>query len=215
MARVTFYFDGFNFYNGIKQAAVQNRVWRQFYWIDLFKFCQQFVNEPDHIHKIKYFTADPLNQLQRSRHQNFFKLNLALNSPILYLIQGKYKSKNITCKICHNVFQTAEEKRTDVNISITMLNDCARNYTDTLVLVSGDSDLVPVIEIIKRDYPEKKLKVYFPPMRNSTELFNAAGKKVVFLNNNIPKFKNAVMPDRVIAAGITFCIPQEWKIRIH
>lgn len=211
MPRVTFYFDGFNFYNGLKAASQKNRIWRSFYWIDIVKFCSQFIGKEDHLHKIKYFTADPLNDLQRSRHKHFFAANHALNSPTLQIIQGVYKKKNITCKLCRQVFLSAEEKRTDVNISITMLNDCARDYTDKLVLISGDSDLVPVVDVIKRDYSHKRIKVYFPPERQSGELFNAVGKKVVYLNNNINVFKNAVMPDTINVNGRDYTIPKEWK----
>jgi len=41
--KVVFYFDGFNFYNGLKSYSVVNPVWKNYYWIDFIKLCSQFV----------------------------------------------------------------------------------------------------------------------------------------------------------------------------
>ena len=48
--------------------------------------------------------------------------------------------------------------------------DCVLDATDTIVLVSADSDLVPPWEFIQRQYPEKRIKVYFPPSNFSCDL---------------------------------------------
>lgn len=48
-----------------------------------------------------------------------------------------------------------EEKKTDVNISIRMVADCVQDKTDTIILVSGDNDLVSPIEFIQKNYPHK------------------------------------------------------------
>jgi len=64
---------------------------------------------------------------------------------------GNFKKKNIECRVAlctfagKKFFATQEEKRTDVNIAVYMLDDGYRNLADTFVLVSGDSDLVPPI----------------------------------------------------------------------
>jgi hypothetical protein len=57
-----------------------------------------------------------------------------------------------------------------VNISVRMIADCVLNATDTIVLVSADSDLVPPLEFIQKQYPEKRIKVYFPPSNFSCDL---------------------------------------------
>jgi hypothetical protein len=84
-----------------------------------------------------------------------------------------------------------------------------------LVLVSGDSDLVPPLELICTDYPEKKIRIYFPPRRFSNDLNNILKrkrKKAVELEKNKPKFIKATMPDTVTKDGITYTIPPEWKV---
>lgn len=63
--KVVFYFDGFNFYNGFKSFTKSNTDWKKYYWIDFIKFCSQFVFSHDgqELHKVKYFTAPPINQI--------------------------------------------------------------------------------------------------------------------------------------------------------
>ncbi|KAA6327132.1 hypothetical protein EZS27_023851, partial [termite gut metagenome] len=73
--------------------------------------------------------------------------------------------------------------------------------TDVLVLVSGGSDLIPPIEFIQKNHPDKKIRVYFPPTIISVDLRNnmkAHKGKVVFLENNKNKFINSVMSNDVI-----------------
>jgi 6-hydroxy-3-succinoylpyridine 3-monooxygenase len=59
-------------------------------------------------------------------------------------------------------FKVFEEKRTDVNIAIQMLDDAYQDACDLSVLVSGDSDLVPGVNRLKNRFPAKKVVVYVP-----------------------------------------------------
>jgi uncharacterized LabA/DUF88 family protein len=78
------------------------------------------------------------------------------------------------------MFLATEEKRTDVNIAIQMIDDAHRNRTDRFIVVSGDSDLVPAVDLVKTRYPDKAVIVYVPsrhPKRGAaTELRAAADK---------------------------------------
>lgn len=107
-----------------------------------------------------------------------------------------------------------EEKKTDVNISIRMIGDCVQDKTDSLVLVSGDSDLIPPIEFIARNYPQKKLRVFFPPTISSKDMINRmrrCGGKTIFLIKNFPKFVASIMDDEVKVGASTYVIPSKWK----
>ena len=59
-------------------------------------------------------------------------------------------------------FDSLEEKRTDVSIGIWMLDDAYQDRCDNLILVSGDSDLVPAVQMVKSRFPLKKILVYVP-----------------------------------------------------
>lgn len=56
----------------------------------------------------------------------------------------------------------SKEKKTDVNIAIRMIEDCLDDNTDSIVLVSGDSDQEPAIHWIQERFPKVRLAVYIP-----------------------------------------------------
>ena len=60
------------------------------------------------------------------------------------------------------MFGAFEEKRTDVNIALQMLDDTYSDRCDRLIVVSGDSDLVPAVDMVKTLFPEKTVIVYVP-----------------------------------------------------
>lgn len=210
MKRVIFYFDGFNFYNGLKDKCKHSPEWKKYYWLDFVKFCQQFIPNDQKIEAVKYFTAPPMNPGKRGRQAALLSANKILNPGVFKVLNGKYYTKNVSCKICQGTFQQPEEKRTDVNISVEMLMDCFNNAVDKIVLVTADSDLIPSIQAIKRQFSDKQIKIYFPPLRTSAELLNLC-RPVVYLENNKNKFDNAVMEEIVTVGANTYTIPSEWK----
>lgn len=209
MKRAIFYFDGFNFYNGLKSKADLEPIWKKFYWIDFVKFCEQFVSD-DTLVNVKYFTAPSPNDKQRSRQSALFYANKLLNPDKFFLINGSYQNKTAKCKNCKTDFQQLEEKKTDVNIALAMVIDCFLDNVDTLILISADSDQVPTIQEIKTKFPDKKIKIYFPPQRSSAELISIT-KTVVFLENNLDKFSNAIMAEKVELNGKQYIRPKDWK----
>lgn len=212
--RVIFYIDGFNFYNGLKSISNINHYWKKFYWIDFVKFCNSFLNSDHHeLTKVKYFTAPPLNNGKKERQKILFDVNKKLNGSMLEFINGKYYEKPYTCPHCRESFIKPEEKRTDVNISTNLIGDCALNKVDLLILITADSDLVPPLQFIQENFPDKIIKVYFPPHRNSADIFDRMGRKVVYLKNNKGKFEQSVLPDEVsFDDGSKLNIPERWKV---
>lgn len=207
--RVSFYFDGFNFYNGLKEKASFDLKWKNYYWINFVELCRQFMplNE---IVSVKYFTAPPSNLGARSRQGALFGANLLLNPQVFEVIKGNYQNKSIECKKCKELFTHPEEKRTDVNIATSMLLDCFKDTTDTLILVSADSDQVPTIKAIQDNFPSKNIRVYFPPNRSSADLLSAA-KNVVYLENNENKFIAAVMNSTISNNNKIYTKPEGWN----
>ena len=204
MNRVTFYIDGFNFYYGLAASCKQDSSWKKFYWLDTVKFCKSFLSTGQELHKVIYFTASPLDIEKSSRQSSFLNANKLLNGEIFEIIRGKYIEKPIRCPFCHTDFIRPEEKKTDVNISVRMLEDCINDRTDTFILISADSDLIPPLESIKSNFPSKNIKIYFPPSRYSRDMKDflyLQRKKPVLLEKNIPRFENAVMPDTVEKNG--------------
>jgi uncharacterized LabA/DUF88 family protein len=66
------------------------------------------------------------------------------NNVELSLILGEFKDKTVKCKAaCGQKYTVREEKQTDINIDITML-DMADQY-DKAILLTADSDQVPTL----------------------------------------------------------------------
>jgi uncharacterized LabA/DUF88 family protein len=216
MERVNFYIDGFNFYYGIKRLKERDPDWKLFYWLDLVKLFEHFIGENQVLQKVYYFTASPLREQKKQRQNIFLRANKLLNGNRFEVVKGKFYEKNIDCPLCKGYFVRPEEKRTDVNISVRMMGDCALDNADTLVLVCADSDLVPPLQFIKEHYPDKKIKVYFPPDNFSSDLYNFIKNnkgKVVKLENSKGRFSHSIMPDVVSKDGQTVTIPEKWKER--
>ncbi|MBP6611320.1 MAG: NYN domain-containing protein [Paludibacter sp.] len=214
MKRVTFYVDGFNFYYGLRTEKRVNKEWKKAYWIDLVKLFEQFLGENQTLVKVIYFTASPLNTDKSSRQSAFLNANKLINGDKFEIVRGKYLEKKITCPQCKYTISRPEEKKTDVNLSIRMIADCVKDKSDILVLVSGDSDFIPPVEFIQKNYQNKTVKVYFPPTIFSYDLdlnMRNHRSKTILLKNNLPKFINSKMEDLVEIGEKKFTIPEKWK----
>ena len=215
MQRITVYVDGFNFYYGLRRMKTIDPDWKQFYWIDFVKLFDHFKEKGQVLQKVIYFTTPHINIQKSARQDILLKTNKLLNNNRFEVIFGKFYHKQQTCKICKAKYRTPEEKRTDVNISVQMMRDCALDNTDILILVTADSDLAPPIESIKADYPNKIIKIIFPPKAFSNDLNNFMKdnkRKVLKLEKHKRRFLNSRMPDTVTKDGITYTIPLKWKI---
>ena len=212
--RVTFYVDGFNFYYGLKRKKKVDGSWKRFYWIDIVKLFEQFLGPGQELAKVIYFTASPLDPAKSSRQSAFLNANLILHPDKFEIVRGKYINKTIICPECHYSINRPEEKKTDVNLSVRMMGDCFNDRTDIVILVSADTDLIPPIDFILNNFPDKKVKVYFPPTNHSFDIsgyMKAHKSNIIHLESNMAKFNNAVMPDTVTDGTKTYMIPDCWK----
>jgi uncharacterized LabA/DUF88 family protein len=170
--RANVYVDGFNLYYGALRGSPHR-------WLNLERYFVA-LRQADDVHRIHYFTArvSPVSSTQDTY------LRALMTLPRVNIIEGKFKNREIRCRVSactHAGSRTVivpTEKRTDVNIALQMLDDAYQERCDTLVVVSGDSDLVPALEMVKSRCSNKRLVVYVPtrdPRRGAAaELRNAA-----------------------------------------
>ena len=95
------------------------------------------------------------------------------------------------------------------------MSDCALDNVDAIMLVTADSDLITPIELIRRNYPHKRLRLFFPPMSQSRELTNmmkAIRKEPIHLSKHKQKFVNSLLPDVVSKDATTLTIPDKWNL---
>lgn len=169
------YIDGFNLYYG----AVKDTAHK---WLDIQRMCGR-LRPHDEIQFIRYFTALVDGS---TRHNQQTYLRALETCPKIQTILGKFKSKRFKCRVtaCNHTgpryYRGTEEKRTDVAIAVMLLDDAYQDKADRFILISGDSDLVPAVNCVKRRFPEKTIIVYIPsrnPMRGAAvELRTAADK---------------------------------------
>ena len=114
--------------------------------------------------------------------------------------------KEEICRQCNYNNPTFEEKKTDINIACEMLTDAYENRFDVSFLVSGDSDLVPLVE--KVTGMGKKVIILKPPKRKSIELDLVATNS---LDINPNRLKKCLLPAEIPVEKGTITMPEEWK----
>lgn len=156
--RVNAYIDGFNLYYSLKE--LKNNAFK---WLDLRKMCSLFLDKEDILNEVYYFTAyTNFDYAKKARHQIYTK---ALENSNVRTILGKFKKKYPKCKICGGKYQTYEEKESDVNIAIQLLEDAFLNKIDKAFLITADTDLNSTIVKFRQLFPNKRLILLVPPKR--------------------------------------------------
>lgn len=165
--KVAFLYDGFNFYNGLKDAG-----WKKYYWLDIVKFSQRVVGKYKDwtVNQVYYYTALPIDKNKAIRQKAFIDVNKSSNPACFQVVFGKYKNRSINCTNCHTLIPRWEEKQTDVNIAIGLIDQCRSGNTDVICLVSGDNDLKPALKYIQEEFQNIRVLVFYPPHRNHSEL---------------------------------------------
>lgn len=147
--RVASFIDGFNLYHAIVDLK-QNYL----KWLNLWSLSEAFIKPTqDTLHNVYYFTAFAtwLDGSYR-RHQSYVK---AIKSVGVSTILGHFKEKNKQCVNCKAKWVTHEEKESDVNFAAYFLHLAHLDMFDKALLVTADSDLCPVIDLVLKHFPEK------------------------------------------------------------
>jgi len=90
------------------------------------------------------------------------------------ILKGKFNQKQVKCPSCGVRFKIPVEKQTDINIAYKLFEVLSSGSVDVVVIVSGDTDLVPAIETSKKVFPEKSIAVVIPYGNHSTQLKTVA-----------------------------------------
>lgn len=167
MKRLNFYVDGFNLYFGMVKAGYIDCK-----WLDIHKFAN-LLKHPSHtLNSVKYFTSRVNNNPAKQRRQSEYLDALATTD--VKIIEGQFRTEWLNCHKCEEGWWDSKEKMTDVNIATHLMIDAFEDSFDVAILVSGDSDLVPPVKNILRLFPNKEIRIAFPPERQSNELKNVS-----------------------------------------
>ena len=181
LSRVVAFIDGFNLYHALDQRVKYrapgsektqiHQPYHQYKWLDLKKLSQCFLKTDEILADVYYFTAHAdWNPEKVRRHQLYIK---ALENIGVKPVYGVFRKKEVYCTNCKTKFIKHEEKRTDVNIAIHLLGLAEQNMYDRALLVTGDSDLIPAVQWVRKQYSEKKVSVIVPIGRKVTKHLQA------------------------------------------
>lgn len=188
--RINAYIDGFNLYYAIREFKEQ-----EFKWLDLKKLCACFVKNDDILNDVYYFSAlASFDYEKKQRHERYIKA-LKQHSQVKVIL-GKFKKKFLKCRLCHAQYQTYEEKESDVNIAIQILEDAFLNKFDKAFLLTADTDLTSTVRKIRQLFNDKEIILLIPPNRrkHSNELAQAANTWREIKKSHI---RNSLLPQKI------------------
>jgi uncharacterized LabA/DUF88 family protein len=203
MARVAVYIDGFNVFHAIND----HQKYHKYKWLNYQALARRYVGGLDHVVHVKFFTAyPPWDAEKRRRHETYVE---ALKMMGVEVILGKFKKKRRRCHKCQNEYETHEEKLTDVNIAINMLDDAHHDRYDRAIIISGDTDILPAIVKIRSEPYNKEVDVVIPIGRKSDEMKQACDHAFKMTESQL---HDCQMPAEVKRSdGTMLRRPSEWN----
>ncbi len=200
--RAVAYIDGFNLYYGLRAAGLKDSR-----WVDLYGLCSSLLRTGERLELVRYFTSWVRGSSVRAARQATYIDALRARGGV-EIDFGHFLSNKARCFRCGNVWTKREEKKTDVNIAVRLLEDASDDRFDTAMVVSGDSDLVPLVESVLHRFPHKRVLVAFPPRRRSSQLAQAASAALSIYPRTI---RSSTLPDPVrTSSGVELHAPSGW-----
>ena len=151
--RTFVYVDGFNLYYGALKGS-------PFKWLDLVSVFEKALRPHHEILKVKYFTArvsgtqaDPW----MPQRQDVYLRALRHFRPEVDVHFGHFLSHTVSVPLAQPIGQQltaevirTEEKGSDVNLAVHLLNDGWLDAYDCAVVVSNDSDIAEAMRLVRQ-----------------------------------------------------------------
>jgi uncharacterized LabA/DUF88 family protein len=211
--KTTIYIDGYNLYYGSLHGG-------PYKWRDVVKLCNTICKEQQpasEVITVKYFTAPVKAKVSTHGQQSlvsqsaYHKALKNLYPSVIEIISGYFIQERGTLPRYKKPIQKndrvevwrLEEKKTDVNIAMHMYRDVVRNECDQIVLVSNDSDIVPSLEFIRKDYSEVVIGSIMPRRKVKQGKNRVSNKEISDLSNWTRQYvldselENSQLPDLV------------------
>ncbi|MDI3467780.1 MAG: hypothetical protein OJF50_006601 [Nitrospira sp.] len=206
------YIDGFNLYFGALKGTSHK-------WLDVKLLLRTVLGNDHHIQKIKYYTArisarpdNPNSPLRQMVYLNAIRAYI----PELEIHFGYYLSNVVRMRLAkptpskkfEDVIKT-EEKGSDVNLALHVLNDAWHDRYDCAVIISNDSDLSEALRLIKKQH--KKKIVLLVPGDPSLRPPAIQLKRFAHKTISIPltAISKSQLPDHI--PNTTIHKPAEWR----
>jgi uncharacterized LabA/DUF88 family protein len=195
MNKTIVYVDGYNlYYSRLRDGAHK--------WLDLVKLFDNILKVQDalsEIIEVKYFTSPVMASFASHgiasdiAQTQYHRALLAKYPQRLQIIKGfhifeskhlpVYKEGQAADKKDRLKVWVVEEKQTDVNIALHIYRDAVQGRCDQIVICSNDSDLEPVMALIRKDMPMLTLGLVLPLKRSPNEKSRVSNKRLTRLAN--------------------------------
>jgi len=205
MQRTFIYVDGFNlYYRGVKNTPHK--------WLDLKKLCRMVLDDTHEICGIKYFTAlvsgkiDPRKPIKQ---QSYIRA-LQKTIPELSVHYGHFLTNPAWAVLADSQQQKVkiiktEEKGSDVNLAVHVVNDAWLDKYDCAIILSNDSDLAEAVNLVKKHH-NKKVGLMLPPSCIPSKTLMRASDFVKKIRYNV--LEASQMPSKI--AGTNIRKPADW-----
>lgn len=170
------YIDGYNLYYGRIRGT-------SYKWLDVVSLFDRLLREQDpanSVDLVRYFSAYCLakfathGQASAIAQQSFLRAHESLHLARFAKTMGTHSYDRDGTLIPQFIPGTPydrevrahvwklEEKQTDVNLALAMYRDACSGKFEQLVVCSNDSDVEPVLQAIRSDFPRIELGVVTP-----------------------------------------------------
>jgi uncharacterized LabA/DUF88 family protein len=162
--RTSIYVDGFNLY----YRALKGTPYK---WLDVKLLVSNLLQSQNKITEIKYFTAivsglfDPNQPIRQKTYIRALESYI----PEVKVFYSHFLSHSInapksplTSPLTFAKIYKTEEKGSDVNLAVHILNDAWLDKYDCAVIISNDSDLAEPLRIIREQHSNKIIGLLSP-----------------------------------------------------
>ncbi len=132
--------------------------------------------------EIYFYTAPPYkssipteSEKQRQRNYDKFISKLKLVKPRIIIREGR----------CQKIDNTFQQKGVDTLMTMDLLKIASQKKTDSIIIITSDTDFVPIIKDIKEEHSIQVILAYFTDKRRksafslSNHLWKACNKRIL------------------------------------
>ena len=169
--RTIAYIDGYNLYYGLLRKS-------KFKWLDVYAlFRDHELSGSTELVEVRYYTAPMLGKMSDDlkspiRQRRYLQVLRKMHPIGLTLIEGRIVASTPFQRLIHPILEAPHlkkvqvldfnEKKTDVNIAIDMVDGAWKKSYDQVVLCSNDSDLEGALRSIKEHHPHIRIGLVAP-----------------------------------------------------
>lgn len=211
--RTIVYVDGYNLYYG----ELRGTPWK---WLDMEGLFSQVLGPQNDLVGVRYFTArvqptaaDPNVHVRQDAY--FRALEAHCKRTVVtfghFLRHNKAMENACPPPRFAQVWHT-EEKGSDVNLAVHVLNDAWRNDYDCAVVVSNDSDLAEALRLVKSQH-KKVIGLITPGARKPKAKRRMTSRQLSQHADFIREIRSSALeknqlPEQI--PGTTICKPDNW-----